>query len=73
VKCAFCGRIDFPGCRGMCGEWEYEPEIDLENGRRLNLQSERISHSWLAACERRARTRVARAGFRRAARAQEGR
>jgi hypothetical protein len=72
VRCTFCGREDFAGCRGMCGPWDYDPPIDLENGRRLNLHAERISRKcWLEACTRRAKTRVALARLRRAARERQ--
>jgi hypothetical protein len=65
MRCTFCGREDFAGCRGVCGPWEYDPPIDLEKARRGNLHAERISREcWRDASTRRAQTRVALAGFR---------
>jgi hypothetical protein len=83
MKCLFRGReIDsatdpeylawFAEITSKIAPYDYDPDIDLENGRRLNLQAERISlEYWRKACTRRAKTRVALAGFRRAAKERQ--
>lgn len=46
--------------------YDYDPDINLENGRRLSLHAERNSlECWRNACTRRAKARVALVGFRR--------
>jgi hypothetical protein len=73
MKCPICGKIDNPFCQMRRNE-PYDPDaggVNLENGRRLNLEAERGSYKiWADSCDRRAQTRVARAGFRKAARAR---
>lgn len=69
MKCSFCGRENFAGCRGMCGPW-FEPAMDLEAARRALKHDERVSlNMWRECATRRAKTRVARAGLKAAARA----
>jgi len=70
MNCPWCGHELCERPHMNC--YDPDPPIDLENGRRLNLHAERISRKcWLEACTRRAKTRVALARFRRAAREKQ--
>jgi len=75
MKCLFRGReIDsatdpeylawYAEITSKIAPYHYDPPYSLENGRRLNLQAERIDRNyWRSACTRRAQTRVAMARF----------
>ncbi len=82
MKCLFRGReIDsatdpeylawFADITSKIAPYDYDPDIDLENGRRLNLQAERVSRKyWRFFCTLRAKRRVAQARRRKEAKAR---
>ena len=69
MKCPHCGRELGALCQALCGPW-FEPEMDLDAAARSLKHDQRVSiEFWRECATRRAKTRVARAGFKAAARA----
>jgi hypothetical protein len=82
MKCLFRGReIDsatdpeylawFAEITSKIAPYDYDPPYSLENGRRLNLQAERVSREyWRFLCTLRAKGRVTQARWRKEAKAR---